>query len=230
MKKSFKRNYKAYLFCLLSSITVLIVVALSCKKQSNPPSSGSNVHSSSVQQESALAAAGTSTMTRQQSLARINALFKDELSTISASQVQGINKQQFIQWLRNSSIAGAEQKYLGPLLSSDVSEFILIKNVTVLATGKLATVAMVSVPTQLYSRYTKLIVLKDCPWVIGRLCFWFHCDHLDPTMCLCLSTMASVPLNSACPADECDPLGPPCRTPSGEPCGDPHFDQVIAAW
>jgi hypothetical protein len=157
--------------------------------------------------------------TKVQALSKINKLFEGELKPVRLEQVQGVNRQQFIDWLRKSKLAAAETQYLSPLLASDVSEIILLNKVIVESTTSEANYALVVVPPSLYSKYTRVIVLSDyTPAGIGKVCFWFYCDRLDPNMTLCLGRTGIIPPSSPCPASQCGP---------GQPCSGSNIEQVI---
>ena len=229
MKNLSRKNSRGFMYSIPALSVLLIVVSISCEKQGSSSSNPGLKYSS--EQKTLPVNVASLTMSRQQALSRINALFKDELQLIRPEQVQGINKQQFIQWLRSSKIAAAEQQYLQPLLSSNVTEVVLLHGVKYLQTGKQATIALVAVPQPLQGRYTKLIVLTDLDEVIlGRLCSWFQCDYLDPSMCLCLYKVSLVSGNTNCPSDECHPSYSPCTAQNGRECTDPNMFEVISAF
>lgn len=242
MKKTFlqttRTQHKGITYSILISLVLLVIVVLSCEKQgkliSTTPGqtlSSAQHTNSSPEKTSSTATSISSSISKEEALRRINYLFSDELYPITLDQVQGVNLQQFTQWLRGSRIAGAEQQFLGPLLSSDVYEIVLLKNVKYRKTDKLATIALVSVPPELSSQYTNVAVLSDHSIVnIGRLAMWFKCDRLQPELCLCLATIGIVPLASPNPASECGP-DQPCRNAYGEYCtGIGDIDEVISAF
>jgi len=224
--KTFQKNQKGILFSFFASLALIVTIAFSCEKEGKGLSFNSPEKSSSSDQITVSA----DTLTTQQSLKQINALFSDELYPIKPRQVQAANKQQFVKWLRNSNVAKAEEKYLGPLLSSDVSEFLLLRNVTLLGTNEQATIAMIAVPQELNDSYSKLLVIKDVNHVsIGRPCFWFACDY-SGDMCICLSRIGNVALNAPCPASTCDPHnGSSCERP-GQHCENLDVEDLFSPW
>jgi len=224
--KTFQKNQKGNLFSFIASFALIVTIAFSCEKEGKGFSFNSPEKSSSSEQINVTA----STLTIKQSLKQINALFSDELYPIMSRQVQAASKQQFIKWLRNSNVAKAEEKYLGPLLSSDTSEFLLLRNVTLRETNEQATIAMVAVPQELSGSYSKLLVIKDVNHVfIGRPCFWFECDY-SGDMCICLSRIGNVALNAPCPASTCDPHNSSSCERAGQHCENLDVEDLFSPW
>jgi hypothetical protein len=190
-----------------------------CGRPGEDPGSESQHPPSRQGQVSSQAATASTVLSPQQALDQINYLFQDELLPVQRQQVHRVNRQQFLTWLRNSKIAAAEKEYLKPLLASKADGFLLLEQVTMQDSGIQATIALVAVPPELYPRYATGIVLRDLnKALLGKLCSWFACDNLDPSMCLCLYQTGIVPVGQNCPSNECD-WERGCTDPNGEPCG-----------
>jgi hypothetical protein len=173
----------------------LLTLMLSCKKQQAPVND-------SMQQATVSASAVEATVTKEQALARLNEHFANEFSTITMEQVNGVNRKQFTQWLRNSKMAAAEDLYLNPLLSSNSNEYVILKNVTVKETGKLASVGLIATTAPFYPQYTRMVaVINYTNIFVGnkKICSWKRCDSYSACPCILWIDFVT----GDCPSDKC---------------------------
>jgi hypothetical protein len=197
-KNSLMRNTTAPIKRNVPVVAIILfsVTALqSCEKQETSASE-------SIQATTSQASASTSPVSKQQALTRLNAYFKNEFSPISMQQVTGVTKQQFTNWLTNSYMAPAKDLYLKPALSGNGNEYVIIKNVIVKETGKLASVGLIAVTPQFFGQYTRMVAVVNYNNVvlgIKHICSWKKCDSYEP--CPCINWIDIV--TGDCPTDRC---------------------------
>ncbi|HEX5154838.1 MAG TPA: hypothetical protein VFW07_25505 [Parafilimonas sp.] len=200
MKNLILTNRYAKIFIRIFSTVMLaafiLMIVQSCGKEDTTQPGSETVNSSDT--DSAIA----TTITKKQALARLNEHFKNEFSPITMQQVVGVTKQQFSQWLRNSVMAPAEDMYLKPLLQSGGLQFVIIKNVTVLANGKKANIGLIATTPKFYSQYTRMVTIVGYTNIHigqGHICSWKRCDSYSP--CPCINWLDIV--YGECPTDRC---------------------------
>jgi hypothetical protein len=228
MKKTFEKNQKGIIYFLAAFFALMAVVTLSCEKQGKIFPADHQQSQISSQDKS------SSSISKQQALKRINDYFEDELYPVKLEQVQGISRKQFTQWLRNSKVAAAEKQFLGPLLSANVTEFVLLNNVTLRDTNRKATIALIAVPSQLNNQFTKMVAIVDYVRILNgprTLCMWKRCDSYEPCPCICWIDFV---YGTECPSDKCMWNGDcqgynPAADCDGELSGIDAYD-VIATW
>jgi hypothetical protein len=200
MKNTILKNRYGKMFIKIFSTVMLaaliLMIVQSCgKKDTTQP--GVETVSSSDDDNAVL-----TTVTKKQALARLNAHFKNEFSPITMQQVIGVTKQQFRQWLRNSVMAPTENMYLKPLLESEGLQFVIIKNVTVLANGKKANIGLIATTPNFYPQYTRMVAIVGYTNIHigqGHICDWKKCDSYSP--CPCITWLDIV--YGDCPHDAC---------------------------
>lgn len=173
----------------------LLTLTQSCKKQQA-------LVNDSMQQTTVSASAVEAAVTKEQALARLNEHFANEFSVITMQQVNGVNRKQFIQWLRNSKMAAAEDLYLDTLLSSNSNEYVILKNVTVKETGKLASVGLIATTAPFYTQYTRMVaVINYSNIFVGnkKICSWKRCDSYSACPCILWIDFVT----GDCPSDKC---------------------------
>jgi len=200
MKNTVLKNRYGKIFIRIFSTVMLaaliLMIVQSCGKEDTTQPGADTVNSS--ENDSAV---GT-TVTKKQALARLNEHFKNEFSPITMQQVNGVTKQQFTQWLRNSVMAPAENMYLKPLLESQGLQFVIIKNVTVLSNGKKANIGLIATTPAFYPQYTRLVAVVGYTNIVigqGHICSWKKCDSYSP--CPCINWLDIV--YGDCPTDRC---------------------------
>jgi hypothetical protein len=217
---------KGHYFLHFVSILMFVMAASGCEEQGSEDISSAPKTPPLPQQVNSSETIISSPTNQQQALKQINFLFKDELELIPPEQVQRINQQQFVQWLRNSKLAAAENRYLEPLLASNAAEFIRLKEVVVIETGEKAGFVLVAVPPSLYSRYSKAIILRESKGNdFFKVALRFACGKTGPEKCLCIANLESIPIGSVPPPSECG-LDRECREPDGDPC-DGDFEDIF---
>jgi len=200
MKNTIVKNRYSRIFIKISSTVMLaaliLIIVQSCGKGDTTQPSAETVSSSGNDN------AVTTTVTKQQALARLNEHFKNEFSPITMQQVAGVTKQQFRQWLRNSIMAPVETTYLKPLLESEGLQFVIIKNVTVLANGKKANIGLIATTPAFYQQYTRMVAIvgyTKIPLGNPNICSWKKCDSYSRCPCI---TWLDIRYGD-CPPDRC---------------------------
>jgi hypothetical protein len=201
MKNTVLKNRYGKIFIRIFSTIVFAVIILivvqSCGKEDPTPPDG-DVITTTRDGDSAIAAG----ITKKQALARLNEDFKNEFSHITMQQVNGVTKQQFTQWLRNSVMAPAEGQFLKPLLESDGLQYLVIQNVTVLSNGQKANIGLIATTPNFYAQYTRMVAVIGYTNInIGQkhICSWRKCDSYEP--CPCINWVDLV--YGDCPSDRC---------------------------
>lgn len=199
MKKTYSyqcaRQKTQYGICMIFFTIFLLTLMQSCKKQQAPANN-------SMQETKVSASAIEAVVTKEQALARLNEHFANEFSTITMQQVNGVNRKQFTQWLRSSKMAGAEDLYLDPLLSSNSNEYVILRNVTVKETGKLASVGLIATTAPFYPQYTRMVaVINYTNIFVGNknICSWKRCDSYSACPCILWIDFVT----GDCPSDKC---------------------------
>ena len=167
----------------------------SCEKQNTPGAAG-------TKQVTASSSIITSQISKQVALERLNEDFKNEFSTIRMQQVNGVSRQQFTQWLRNSQVATAEDLYLSSVLSSNGNEYVILRNITIKETGRLASVGLIAVAPKFYNQFTRMVAVINYNIKINEtqhICSWKKCDSYEP--CPCITWIDLV--TGDCPTDKC---------------------------
>jgi len=189
---------------------ILLTAAImqGCTKQQSSKTGG-------TQQSAVSASSIESVVTKEQALARLNEHFANEFSTITMEQVQGLTRKQFTQWLRGSKMAVAEDLFLDPLLSTNGNEYVLLKNVTVKETGKLATVGLIATTPPSYPQYTRMVAVINSISIFNnrKICAWKKCDSYSACPCILWLDVVT----GDCPSDKCI-TDYDCRGFSGGDC------------
>ncbi|QHT68797.1 hypothetical protein GXP67_20150 [Rhodocytophaga rosea] len=215
-----------FLFILLLAIT------WSCQTESDFSSSPPQPEFSSTQEVSSRSQQTISSqMLNNVAVDVINLNFGQEFYPITLTQIKGVSQQQFTQWLQSSAIASAHQGLL-PVLANTATEYIIISNVTVRATGKQTTVAMIGVPSQLTGQYAEAIILEEKSNIPAsmqlKICIWKKCTPYAK----CVTRIRPFPANVACPTDQCN-VNNPCvmyAVPPGTTIGLASLRSAIAAF
>ena len=179
----------------IAAAIIVLTSLQSCEKQDTAVSG-------SLQQTVSADAVVSDAVTKEQALARLNEHFKNEFSPITMEQVVGVSRIQFLKWLRNSKMAPAEDLYLKPVFQSDSIEYLILKNVTVKQTGKLASVGLIAVTPKLFPQFTRMVAVINYNNIfIGNkhICSWKRCDSYSP--CPCITWIDFV--YGDCPSDKC---------------------------
>ncbi|QMU29284.1 hypothetical protein [Adhaeribacter radiodurans] len=189
------------------SLLFLLAVIGSCEKAEDDFTPRSSSAQSPIEATSINSQSSTSTLAQESALQIINFNYGDVFYTINLDQVKGISREQFTQWLQGTRLAPAKKRLL-PLLSHSATKYILLKNVKLRATGKLATVALIGVPNALSGHYASVITVINQPYILEglpvKLCFVKKCSpYLQ-----CINWIAVAREGSVCPSNQCDSNNP----------------------
>jgi hypothetical protein len=200
MKNTLIKNHYpgiiARIFLVLTLAGFIVLIVQSCAKDKPSEPGSGNVTTGT--DGNAL----VSKITKQQALARLNEHFENEFSTITLKQVKGVNRKEFIEWLRSSTMAPAEDLYLKPLLKADSLQYVILQNVTVKSNGKKANIGLIATTPTFYHQYTRMVVIVGYTPIWNgpkNICMWKKCDSYSA--CPCIEWLDVV--KGDCPTDKC---------------------------
>jgi hypothetical protein len=186
----------AKIFLVLMLVFFIILIVQSCAKD-KPSAPGSGNVTAGTDGNAVV-----SKITKEQALARLNEHFENEFSPVTLKQVKGVNRKEFIEWLRNSTMAPAEDLYLKPLLKADSLQYVILQNVTVKSNGKKANVGLIATTPTFYDKFTRMVVVVGYTKIFGEpgnICRWKKCDSYSA--CPCIEWLDIV--KGDCPTDRC---------------------------
>jgi len=186
----------ARIFLVVMFAFIIVLIVQSCAKDEPSEPGPGNVTTG------ADGNAVVSKITKQQALARLNEHFENEFSTITMKQVKGVSRQQFIEWLRNSTMAPAEDMYLRPLLKADSLQYVILQNVTVKSNGRKANIGLIATTPKFYNKFTRMVAVIGYTRIFNEqtnICMWKKCDTYSA--CPCIEWLDIV--KGDCPTDRC---------------------------
>ncbi|PSR53802.1 hypothetical protein AHMF7605_09845 [Adhaeribacter arboris] len=182
----------------------LLLVAWSCEKEGDDfRSSAQPPPSPALEAASATSQSATSTHMHELALQVINYNYDDAIYPINLAQVTGVNKQQFVNWLKTTRSATAQAQLL-PLLNHPATEYVLLENVQLRSTGKLATVGLIGVPSPLAGQFARAVTIVEQSGSYGsvpvKLCIGKKCSPFYQ----CITWVRVIKAGTECPANQCE--------------------------